>query len=219
MFIQELRQVVKAVEADLVAKIEAHRALALELNATEDKNGRYHAPKGGTWYDGKFYVGGEYLPFEDSFRKPISAKAKINYKDFYEIKNLVKNAEHGKVWEQNGEKFCYIYFSCYRSKTIADFITKYYQEVKEKKEAERKANIGESPSGKIEVIAKILSFKLDYYYGGTKMLVEFSNGSRAFGTKPKGNFYKGDTIKFKADFQIKEKGFSFFKRPKFLGTM
>ena len=197
---------------------------AQELDATEDANGRFHAPTGGCFFEGKFYVGGEYLPF--SLSGAISqnfpsnnGKALIELNDFAMFQNLLKDysdVSHGKTWERNGKTFCYIYFNGIQPSKMVRAIEKFYTD---KQAQEPKKVVGKSPEGKVEVVGTVLAFKsVEGFYGyTTKMLVELENGSKVFGTAPKGDYGQGDKIVFKGDFSVKEHGFSFFKRPKFMG--
>ena len=211
---------VNEIQAQRQAIIDRLEKQARELNATEDANGRFHAPTGGCWFEGKFYVGGEYLPFSlyGSLPPRNNGKALIEFKDFELFKTWLKDyssVEHGRTWERNDTTFCYIYFNGIQPSKMVKAIEKYYAD-KAPKQVEKV--IGESPSGKVEMVAKVLGFKeVESMYGYTyKMLVEFENNSKAFGTAPKGDYSKGDKIVFKADFSVKEHGFSFFKRPRFI---
>ena len=150
--------------------------------------------------------------------RSFNGKALIQFKDFDLFKAWLKDysdVSHGKTWERDGETFCYIYFNGIEPSKMAMAIQKYYADNAPKKEEKI---IGESPSGKMEITGKVLGFKeVQNYYGySLKMLVELENGSKVFGTAPKGEYGQGDTIVFKADFSVKEHGFSFFKRPKFI---
>lgn len=216
----EIAQTIANIQAHRNALIDALRKQAKELNATEDAQGRFHAPSGGCFFDGTFYVGGEYLPFSysGSLPKTHNGKALIEFNDFNMFKVWLKDysdISHGKTWERDGKTFCYIYFNGIQPSKMTMAIEKYYADKAPKKEEKI---IGESPSGKMEIIGKVLGFKeIESYYGySLKMLVELDNGSKVFGTAPKGEYGQGDKIAFKADFSVKEHGFSFFKRPKFI---
>jgi hypothetical protein len=208
-----------------VRKIEANRKSIIDrfsekLNMTIDSQGRYHAPAGGCTFEGIHYLGGEYLPFEDSVLEVKPSKALIQFNDFESFKSVLKDyaPSHGKTWEKNSVTFCYIYFSGYESGKIAKAIESYYAN---KTVDEVKKIVGQSPEGKVEVTGTVLKLSfVDSRYGyATKMLVELENGSRVFGTAPQGDFGQGDKIVFKADFSVKEHGFSFFKRPKLLNVV
>jgi hypothetical protein len=94
---------------------------------------------------------------------------------------------------------------------IGNFYTK-------KEESKPKKVVGNSPVGKVQIEGVVLSFKevISHYGISLKMLVELENGSKVFGTAPKGEYRQGDKIAFKANFQQQEHGFSYFKRPKFI---
>lgn len=75
-----------------------------------------------------------------------------------------------------------------------------------------------APEGRCEVTGTVVAVKLvENDFGvSTKCLVDFGNGTRAWGTFPSsGNGGKGDTVRFRATFEVSDKDvlFAFFKRP------
>ena len=191
--------------------VEKCEAQAKELDLTLDVDGRYHAPKGVTFFEVTFYVGGQYVPFEFNFPQGSKSKVMIELSDLDVLKSIMKgyaDLSHGKTWERDGKTFAYLYFAGYRSFEVVEAIEEYYAN-------KPKISVGQAPEGKTQVTGKVLSFKAERtdYGVQTKMLVEFENGSKAYGSAPKGDYNKGDKILFKADFIRKENGFSFFKRP------
>jgi hypothetical protein len=108
---------IKEIEALRIAQIKRHEAIADELEATRDVDGRYHAPSGGTYYEGTFYVGGQYLPMDDSMGfKRLNGKVQIEADDLEEIKlafNNYADVSTGGTWQRNGTTYCYAYFCRY----------------------------------------------------------------------------------------------------------
>jgi hypothetical protein len=75
-----------------------------------------------------------------------------------------------------------------------------------------------APEGRCEVTGTVVATKVieDDFYGSTKCLVDFGNGTRAWGTFPSSaTGGKGDKVCFRASFQVSDKDalFAFFKRP------
>lgn len=75
-----------------------------------------------------------------------------------------------------------------------------------------------APEGRCEVTGTVVATKVieDDFYGSTKCLVDFGNGTRAWGTFPSSaTGGKGDKVRFRASFQVSDKDclFAFFKRP------
>lgn len=75
-----------------------------------------------------------------------------------------------------------------------------------------------APEGRVAVEGVIVSTKwVENDFGGsTKCLVDFGNGTRAWGTLPSSYAGgKGDRVRFRASFELSEKDplFAFFKRP------
>lgn len=192
--------------------VKQYEAQAQALDLIKDVDGRFHAPKGGIEFEGLFYIGGQFVPFDYNAPQGSRSKAIIEANDFENIKNsLVGCSEisHGKTWQRDNKTFTYIYFSAFRAFEIVDAINLHY---KNKPQELKKGN---SPEGKMKVTCLVinLSVELGFYGPIAKMLVEFEDGSRAFGTAPKGKYSVGDKITFKADFEKKDDSFSFFKRP------
>ena len=210
---------IKDIEALRIAQIKRHEAIADQLEATRDVDGRYHAPSGGTYYEGTFYIGGQYLPMDDSMGfKRMNGKVQIEANDIEEIREACKkyaDIETGKSWQRNGTTYCYAYFCGIQPQKVVNAISNFYTK---KEESKPQKVVGQSPVGKVEVEGVILGFKevISHYGISLKMLVELDNGSKVFGTAPKGQYGQGDKILFKANFQEQEHGFSFFKRPKFI---
>jgi hypothetical protein len=75
-----------------------------------------------------------------------------------------------------------------------------------------------APQGRCEVTGIVVATKVieDDFYGSTKCLVDFGNGTRAWGTFPSSaTGGKGDKVRFRASFEVSAKDslFAFFKRP------
>lgn len=75
-----------------------------------------------------------------------------------------------------------------------------------------------APEGRVAVEGTVVSIKwVENDFGGsTKCLVDFGNGTRAWGTVPSSvNTGKGDRVRFRATFELSDKDplFAFFKRP------
>ena len=75
-----------------------------------------------------------------------------------------------------------------------------------------------APVGRVAVEGVVVSTKwVDSDFGGsTKCLVDFGNGTRAWGTLPSSvETGKGDRVRFRASFELSDKDplFSFYKRP------
>jgi hypothetical protein len=75
-----------------------------------------------------------------------------------------------------------------------------------------------APEGRCEVTGKLVSVKfVENDFGGSyKCLVDFGNGTRAWGSYPgSGTGDRGDSVRFRASFEVSDKDplFAFFKRP------
>lgn len=194
------------------AMVEKYEAQAQELELTLDVDGRFHAPKGGVEFEGFFYIGGQYVPFEHNAPQGSQSKVMIEFNDFNALKDIMNGyatLSHGKTWERDNKTFTYLYFSGYRSFEVVQAIESYYAD------KAKSLVTGTAPMGKTQVVAKVLNLRVEMgaYGPQTKMLVEFEDGAKAFGTAPKGDYAVGDRITFKAEFERKDQAFSFFKRP------
>ncbi len=85
-------------------------------------------------------------------------------------------------------------------------------------QAEEQASAADCPSGRMLVIGRVLTIRVDETQYGTvtKMLVKHDSGFKVWGTRPSGlNCDRGDIVSFKATVQQSDKDpkFGFYARP------
>jgi len=212
----------------------------------EDNRGRLHAPCNGYkipqvkldfcdfnyCYDEKLFSKGEFLPIpiNDEFSwcgntssNDFSFKGRILVKNdmILALQNIKDENKPFKVgvgatWNKGDDTFGYAYISsCWKS--VVDVFKDKLIEV-EKVENEKPK--GDAPIGvKITVKAKVIGIPLRYdLYDNPvlKLMIEFENGSTAFGSLPKkiSDVSIGQTIEFKATFsKSNSSSHAFYKSP------
>ena len=126
----------------------------------------------------------------------------------------------GNTWSKGDNIFCYLYVSS-DWKSIITLFKETIKKLENKKAKVAKSNKGVGLEGeKIEVIAKVINIKLkEDYYGNEvlKLMLEFENGSTAFGSLPKKikDVVIGQFISFKASFSHdkNDNTHSYYKSP------
>lgn len=173
--------------SNVVKRIKEKAATANhDLEPTEDRHGRLHAPCDGYEWEGGPYQGGSYLPFplefwemlEERTGRPCgpSGASAASYGTKQRVKVTTSEAEEirvacnkyadvaiGKTWDDGVT--CYVYIQTTRNKLIeliADFRAEQEAALKAVRNAEqaaKRALKGEAPEGRCVVKGRILKFK------------------------------------------------------------
>ena len=185
-------------------------------------------------YEDTLFSKGEFLPipiyedqawFGNGSQKDFSFKSRILVKD--EMINVLKlmNVDElpvtigfGKSWTSNNETCAYAYISsCWKS--VVDVFKNHFEILNKKTKDDSKPK-GKAPVGeKIIVKAKVIGIPLKHDMFDNpvfKLMLEFENGSTAFGSLPKKiNHVKiGEYIEFKGTFKtMNDVTHSFYKSP------
>mgnify|MGYP003638126138 CR=1 FL=1 len=224
-------------------KISAKAALRNDgLAPTLDKDGRFHAPCDGYYYDdgerdGE-YLGGEYLPIpedEDSegrsgtnFTIKITNCSQERFEEIYRI----YRASCGQSYFVEDVKCCYVYLSPLRCAEADRLVTAYLQEpilaltekrkealeAKKAKQAEAKLKASPAPvtDDRIEITGEVVAKKFDEGWGVLKILVITPEGWTTWGTCPSSlEGELGDKISFMAKVKParNDEKHCFFSRP------
>jgi len=224
-------------------KLSAQAALSNDgISPTLDKDGRFHAPCDGYYYDdgereGE-YLAGEYLPIpedEDSLgRTGTNFTLKItncSHERFDEIYRIYR-ASAGQSYDVDGVKCCYVYLSPLRCTEADRLVTAYLQEpilaltekrkealdAKKAKQAEAKLKASPAPvtDERIKITGEVVAKKFDDGWEVFKILVITPEGWTTWGTCPSsidGDI--GDKISFMAKVRParNDEKHCFFTRP------
>ena len=192
----------------------------------------------------KKYRKGEYLPTPIDYSSDVAMMASAKsarMKSYYRSKDKIKVEEelaiaiceeladnsfiefgHGKAWEVNGVKICYLYLAAHVENAFKHFV----ESVKDAIEnTDKQIYTGEAIEGRERVKGKIVSVfeeeQLAYGgYGGTetikKFLIVLENDSTCIGNAPSNAYHlgRGDNVEFTASFtKSKKDHHSYYKRP------
>lgn len=157
-----------------------------DLEPTEDRHGRLHAPCDGYEWESDIYPGGAYLPFPQEFWEMLeertgrpcgpSSASSNSYGSKQRVKVTTQEAEEiqvacakfaevsiGKTWDDGVT--CYVYIQTTRTKLI-ELIADYRAEqeaalkaIRDAEKAARQALKGEAPEGRCVVKGRIVCFK------------------------------------------------------------
>lgn len=194
-------------------------------------------------YDKK-YRKGEFLPTPIDYSSDIAhaASAKsARMKSYYRSKDKIKVEEelavaiceklmdnsfiefgHGKSWEVNNVKICYLYLAAHIENAFKYFVDSVKDAIEN---TDKQIYTGQAIEGRERVTGKIVNVfeeeQLSFGpYGGTEMVKKFlivlDNDSTCLGNAPSSAYHlgKGDNVEFTATFtKSKKEHHSYYKRP------